>query len=185
MKVFFGVIGGVILLAVFTAFLYYEYRRAFDPGPEAIEYGKRGAAQIIDGDTLDLKGVPIRLAGIDACELDQVAKMGAESWPCGTLAKERLADLTAGADVRCIWSELDQYDRALAICDIYGTALVLNEILVQEGLAIAYRGSGVGAVLDPSYEAIEAQAKQNRRGLWKTEFEVPSERRRKTSPQRP
>lgn len=185
MKVFFGMVGGVILLAVFAAFLHYEYRRAFDPGPEAIEYGKRGTAQIFDGDTLDLEGVRIRLAGIDACELDQVAKLVTETWPCGTLAKARLVELTAGADIRCIWSELDLYDRALAICDIYGTDLVLNKIMVQEGLAVGYRGSGEGTVSNPSYEEIEALAKQNRRGLWKTEFEVPSEHRRKRSPQRP
>ena len=182
MKVFFGVVGCVVLLAVIAAILHDEFRRRFDPGPEAIDYGKRGAAQIIDGDTIDLEGVRIRLAGIDACELDQVAKIGTETWPCGTLAKARLVELAAGADVRCIWSELDLYGRALAICDIYGTNLVLNEVMLQEGLAVAYRGSEEGYVLDPSYEAIEVKAKQTQMGLWKTDFELPSEHRRKKSP---
>lgn len=182
MKVFFAVVGGVGVLAIIFAFLHNEYRQRFDPAPQLIEYGKRGMASVIDGDTIDLEGVRIRLVGIDACEHNQFAKMGSEIWPCGKLAKARLVDLTAGADVRCIWSERDRYDRALAICDIYGTNLVLNEILLKEGLAVAHRGSGEEAPLDPIYEDIEAQAKHDRKGLWKTDFELPAEHRHNKSP---
>jgi endonuclease YncB( thermonuclease family) len=47
----------------------------------------------VDGDTLKLNGIPIRLAGIGAPKLQQVCPDG---WPAGRLAATALQALMAG-----------------------------------------------------------------------------------------
>jgi endonuclease YncB( thermonuclease family) len=50
-----------------------------------------GIPRIVDGDTVEIGQVKIRLAGIDAPETDQVCldSMG-ERWACGTTARDEL-----------------------------------------------------------------------------------------------
>jgi endonuclease YncB( thermonuclease family) len=42
-----------------------------------------GKPRIIDGDTLDVGGKPIRLHGIDAPEAKQTCTAGGKTWHCG------------------------------------------------------------------------------------------------------
>jgi len=53
----------------------------FLPEPEPVEVS--GIARVIDGDSLRVSGVEIRLLGIDAPESGQSCMRGGASWPCG------------------------------------------------------------------------------------------------------
>ena len=61
-----------------------------------------GPAQAIDGDTLSLTGMHVRLFGIDAVELDQTCEREGRSWACGRDAQDRLAQLVAGQDRKSV-----------------------------------------------------------------------------------
>ena len=62
-----------------------------------------GPARVIDGDTLSIGDVRIRLEGIDAPEAGQTCKSrSGVSWPCGSAATAALERLIAGWPVRCV-----------------------------------------------------------------------------------
>ena len=75
-----------------------------------------GPAQVIDGDSIRIADIEIRLHGIDAPEAKQMCKVKGKDWRCGHAATETLSFLLIGAPIRCTWTERDQYDRALATC---------------------------------------------------------------------
>ncbi len=55
-----------------------------------------------DGGTIDLADVTYRLDGIDAPALDQICiDDHADTWACGVDARDRLASLIGGHEVRC------------------------------------------------------------------------------------
>ena len=59
-------------------------------------------ATVIDGDTLIISEVGIRLAGIDAPELGQRCRAPTNiEWPCGLDAKRILASKVGGKPVSC------------------------------------------------------------------------------------
>ena len=89
-----------------------EHPRALIPNLDA----DRGAGQIaiagrgraIDGDTLVVGGVRVRLEGIDAPEAAQTCGgAGSSSWACGTAALDALEQLVAGQHVSCAGSGYD------------------------------------------------------------------------------
>lgn len=115
----------------------------------------RGAARVIDGDTLDVAGVQIRLFGVDAPELDQPCG----DWPCGRWARDELARLIGGRQVTCAEGAQDRYGRLLARCDAGRGDLGLA--MVQRGAAFAYRRYA------NDYVGAERQARAAERGLWR------------------
>lgn len=149
-------------------------------GESGLQSARIGPARIVDGDSLELGDLRVRLVGIDACELDQKAILDASSWPCGRIARQRLEALTRDKDVYCAWERRDPYGRVLAICHIEGSDIVLNDLMVSEGLAVAYRRRnqfGQLIITDPHFEALEDQARSKKAGLWAGEFEMPSDYR--------
>ena len=60
-----------------------------------------GAARVIDGDTLDVGGVRIRLHGIDAPESEQSCRAGGRRWSCGREATRALAGRIGKRTVGC------------------------------------------------------------------------------------
>jgi endonuclease YncB( thermonuclease family) len=57
-----------------------------------------GRASVVDGDTLEIQGVRVRLWGIDAVESSQAClDAGGKPWPCGRRAAFALADFLGGA----------------------------------------------------------------------------------------
>ncbi|WP_231128962.1 thermonuclease family protein [Gallibacterium anatis] len=112
---------------------------------------------ISDGDTFTCllannKTIKVRLAQVDAPEKKQ---------PYGDRSRQLLSQLIFKKQVRLSSSEYDQYHRVLAeVFDSQGRNI--NLIMVQQGLAWAYRQY----MHDKQYLAAEAQARQQRRGLW-------------------
>jgi endonuclease YncB( thermonuclease family) len=110
-----------------------------------------------DGDSItitsDGKTENIRLLHIDAPEYDQ---------SYGYQAKEYVRIFVQGKKVKIKhWNKRDPYGRLLAIV-ILEDGTVLNELLVQEGMAWWYKFFSK----DKKYEKLESAARKVRRGLW-------------------
>ena len=76
-----------------------------------------GTARIVDGDTIWIGDVKIRLHGIDAPESRQECTgRDGESHRCGEAATEALRALTGSQPVRCEGGTYDRYKRLIASC---------------------------------------------------------------------
>ena len=117
---------------------------------------------VSDGDSLRLADRRIRLVGIDAPELAQTCldRTGA-NWPCGAVARDRLAALVASDVVTCHPEGEDVYHRILARCTASG-----RDIGAEQGKA------GM-RVSDGGYSPEEAAARAAGRGVWQGRFEMP------------
>lgn len=86
----------------------------------------RGRAWVIDGDTIDINGRRIRLAGIDAPEMDH---------PYGKNAKWTLVNLCKGQDIRAVYDGDLSHDRTVATCYL-PDGRDLSAEMVKAGMAI-------------------------------------------------
>jgi endonuclease YncB( thermonuclease family) len=117
-----------------------------------------GAAVAVDGDTLALAGVRVRLAALDAFERDQ---------PLGPEARALLGRLTAGRETRCVVAGRDRWGRLVARC--FAAGRDLGAALVAAGLALAWPRWG------PDYIDHQARAMRARAGAWAGAFLTPWE----------
>jgi len=118
-----------------------------------------GLARVVDGDTLVIGEVRIRLEGIDAPETGQTcASRWFGTWKCGEAATRHLAQLVEGREVRCDNRGADKYGRMLAIC--YLGQIDLNAEMVRQGLAWAF------VRYSRTYVAVEGEARARRVGIW-------------------
>lgn len=142
------------------------------PSPLAdMEPGERGrVSSIIDGDALVLDtGQSVRLVSIEAPVLYPRKR---PPDPHAAESARILEDLTLGRQVQLYYPGLtrDRYDRALAHVltrDGAGPALWLNEEMVRRGAAWV-RLYPDTAARGQDLLAIEADARNDRRGLWAT-----------------
>src|SRR5262249_44876358 len=129
-----------------------------------------------DGHTVRLNGAIFRLDGIDTPEIDQTClDEGAIVWACGVEARDRLTAHINSRPVRCEDSGADPVypKRRSGICTIEGEPETLNEWLVREGWAIKFEPSAKGR-----FAKEEADARENRRGIWRGCFAEPRDFRR-------
>ena len=120
-----------------------------------------GEAQVEDGDTLKLGVVPVRIHGIDAAEDGQRCELPSGGrWSCDDAARDRLAGLVEGREIRCEVQTVDAYGRLVSICHGAGDADV-GETLVAEGLAWAFTEYA------DDYAALEHEARAAGLGLWR------------------
>ena len=131
----------------------------------AAEQTASGRASVVDGDTLELHGLRVRLEAIDAPEVRQRCQYNGHEWPCGRRAAFALADMIGARPVSCRWREHDRYRRAIARCEVGG--IDLGGWMVVRGWALAYRRYGL------RYVGQEQRARAARRGLWAGWFVPP------------
>ncbi|MGP3695736.1 thermonuclease family protein [Rhodobacter sp. NSM] len=131
-----------------------------------------GRVRVIDGDTLEIEGVRVRLFGIDAPERGQTCGERDRVWPCGDWATERLELLLDGAAVRCEGDERDRYGRLVATCEVEGEDVGAH--MVRAGAALAYRRYSA------RYASEEARAESARLGVWSGPMKRPEEYRHAT-----
>ena len=126
-----------------------------------------GPPRVVDGNTLEIGAQRVRLFGIGAPALDQLCQHGGQDYQCGRVARAALWDLVGGLDVSCepAGASTARDDAMMATCRAGG--IDLNEAMVRSGWALADRAA------TDRYAALEAQAKQARRGLWRGKFEPP------------
>ena len=126
---------------------------------------------VIDGDTIILNNIKVRLKGIDAPELKQTCQKANKHYlDCGIYAKIKLLSLVKGNKVFCSKSGVDKYKRQLSFC--YSGGKNLNLELIKDGYAYSYRHQNL--VLN-FYELL---ARQDNKGLWSLAFQKPWEWRR-------
>ncbi len=133
-----------------------------------------GRATVLAGDIIRISGTTIRLAGIEAPELNQKC-MGPnrKPWPCGDAARSAAERIVKAKTVRCDLSGTDDAGRSLGSCLTVNTGTSQNvaEELVRAGAVFAAGG------LFSSLSGIEADARAKKLGLWKGEAERPADYR--------
>jgi len=132
--------------------------------------------RVVDGDTLVLDNkLRIRLQGMDAPETKQqcidIINGDKEYFECGKVATMRLAQIIGQNKVECTNEGRDKYKRQLSYC--YVNVENINRRMVREGYAISYRQ------YDSTFALDELVAKIKKDGLWNSEFENPSDWRKK------
>ncbi|WP_354172740.1 MULTISPECIES: thermonuclease family protein [unclassified Bradyrhizobium] len=126
-----------------------------------------GHASVIDGDTLEMHGVRIRLWGIDAPESSQLCR-GEDSlqYRCGAQAANDLDVFIARRPVNCVPVSLDPYGRTVATCSVAGRDL--GEWLVRSGFALDWPQYSKGR-----YREAQREAERTGQGLWKGSYVEP------------
>lgn len=112
----------------------------------------RGRCWVIDGDTIVIDKVHIRLAGIDAPELDQ---------PYGQMAKRALMALCKGQVITAVADGSLSHDRTVAVCRLED-GRDLSAEMVRAGLALDWKKHSGG-----QYRHLEAEGL--RRKLWRVD----------------
>lgn len=146
------------------------------------------AEDVIDGDTIRMGDVSLRLWGIDAPERDQLCRNASgEAFECGPAARQHLADLIAGKLVWCgpplgedgrrlspadspVPSET--YGRPIVMCHVRGSGAEIDiaKAMAREGYAHHYEDAfGAEAI----YQDDVGEALRTRAGLHAGEFLPP------------
>ena len=120
---------------------------------------------VIDGDSLLLQNVRVRLHGIDALEDEQFCRLRDQDVPCGQVAHNALIGFVAATEVRCERRGIDGYGRNVSQC--FAGGFDLAAAMVRTGLALADRR------YSQHYIGEEESAKSLRRGMWGGSFVEP------------
>lgn len=126
------------------------------------------AFRVIEGDTVALGSLKIRLVGIDAPEMAQQCN-GADGalWECAAEAEDRIRDLLRNAEqVECFSNDRDNYGHYIASCQADGQDVGAQ--LVAEGLAWPDQEQGY---YRPEMEAARAESL----GVWQADTPTPWE----------
>ena len=130
-----------------------------------------GPARVIDGDTIVIGRVTVRLFGIDAPEIGQSCVDGrGRPYDAGDFAKNWLVLFLAGTQMSCARIDTDRYGRVVAACRIEETDI--GETMVRAGMAFAYRR------YSDRYVPAEDAARSAAAGLWAGTCHSPEEWRR-------
>jgi endonuclease YncB( thermonuclease family) len=132
-----------------------------------------GRAVVIDGDTLAMATVRLRIQGIDAPELSQRCERGGRLYACGERARQAMSRILGRGVAACVQLATDRYRRRVVRCHNAAGKDIGGE-LVRQGWAIAPRGYST------AYVAAEAEARAARRGLWAGRFLAPADWRART-----
>jgi endonuclease YncB( thermonuclease family) len=129
-----------------------------------------GSATVVDGDTIKLGPLSIRIHGIDAPEQGQTCeKRNGRPWDCGSAATAAMADMVEGKALECEPLDTDAYGRIIARC-LAGDSNLGGE-MVALGLAWAYRE------YSEDYAEVETAARNQRLGVWEGTAQAPWEYR--------
>ena len=143
-----------------------------------------GKARVVDGDTIKINEISIRLYGIDAPEKNQICMgLSGESYNCGLSSTRFLKTLIDNSTrVECSYKNLDRYGRIIGKCISHTKIENSNETvpfdinyqMVRNGRAVEYKRYSKG-----EYSEAEELAKKEKKGIWKGKFDRPEKWRRK------
>ena len=139
----------------------------------------------IDGETLFLRGVEVKLFGMDAMEPDQTCQdADGLDYPCGRRATQALQILLRSGPVVCFPMYAVNAQRVLAVCELAGDSPMtpespgdfmtdhrpnnLSRLMVAQGHALAV---GMGARF---FSADQDSAQRKGLGIWQGPFQPPS-----------
>ncbi|WPX96887.1 thermonuclease family protein [Candidatus Bandiella euplotis] len=135
-------------------------------------------SRVVDGDTIVLNNEKIRLKGIDAPESKQWCWYIGDhkekiSYKCGVESAKYLSKLIEGGErIECTNEGKDLYGRTLSYC--YVGITNINRDMVYKGWAVGYG----------EFKVEELIAMYNKAGIWRGDFEMPSEWRKKRKKRR-
>jgi endonuclease YncB( thermonuclease family) len=141
-----------------------------EPHPSEAISPLAGIARVVDGDTINIRGVAIRLDGIDAPESKQTCELNGQSYACGAQATEALITLLGAHPVECTETGTDRNHRIIAKCRVGSTEV--NTWMVEHGWAVAYRRYSM------AYVEAEERARAAKVGIWAGTFTMPEEWRK-------
>ena len=138
---------------------------------EVPPFGPGAKIVSVDGDTIRAaNGAEYRLFGIDSPELAQTCtEANGKTWLCGRAAKAKLTTLMKGGNVNCESRATDRFGRIVAVCSAWGVP-DLGEAMVRDGYAI-----DLGGEAGKPYRNAEAEAQTAKRGIWRGNFQRPSD----------
>lgn len=143
---------------------------AVEPSPVPAEGDNsrlEGLGRVIDGDTLDVGSVRVRLHGIDAFEGAQMCDRPSGPWACGAAATRSMRARAEGRRLVCRVLDTDRYGRKISRCEQNGVDI--GGALVAEGLALAYRR------YSQDYVVAETAARARGVGAWNGSFDRPEQ----------
>jgi endonuclease YncB( thermonuclease family) len=147
----FGAIGGAALVLIaLPADLFGRV-----PTPSGVVTADAQHVAVVDGDTLRLREMVIRLQGISAPGRGIICGDGSD---CGAAAAEALASMVRDRTVSCTLGGRDPSGFPQALCEAGGVQL--NRALVSAGFAHARTDT-------VAFNAEETAARDNHRGLWR------------------
>ncbi len=125
-----------------------------------------GQATVIDADTIEIHGQPVRLWGIDAPEGGQLCQLQGKSWRCGQFCANALDEHIGQQTVTCTGRGRDRYKRLVAVCSVGNEDIAVW--LVREGCALDFLRYSKGA-----YAVEQGGAAAGKRGMWQGPVEAP------------
>ncbi|QHO72336.1 nuclease [Bradyrhizobium sp. CCBAU 051011] len=126
-----------------------------------------GQAVVTDGDTIEIRGIKIRLWGIDAVESKQLCWDAASNVrQCGRIAANAVAEMIGRRVVSCLPVSLDRDRRIVGRCSVNGHDL--SEVIVRYGYAIDYVRYSNGA-----YAQSQELARSTKSGNWQYAWQYP------------
>ena len=142
----------------------------------------QGNAKVIDGDTIKINKIKIRLFGIDAPEKKQICKrpylsLGFfslnEDYLCGEFTTVKLKEFIENRlIIECkVNDKKDFFGRHVGVC--YKDSININQWLVENGYAVAF------IKYSKDYVKFQEIAKKNKAGIWSGKFLMPWEWRKK------
>ena len=134
-----------------------------------------GAAYAVDGDTIRVGSVRLRLFGVDAPESTQTCRDAQRRpYACGEAATAALRYMLArDPNVTCAPRDTDRYGRTVAVCR--NGEGDLGARMVATGHALDYARYSHGAYRDQ-----QEAAKAERLGVWSGDFVPPEQYRRES-----
>ena len=163
-------------LILFSISIFFLFSTGINLEAKTREY-ITGVAKVVDGDSIKIKGLSIRLFGIDAPEKRQVCFKKGNPYNCGVISSKILKDYIKTKLITCAYSKKDRYGRILGTCHFYNDlsgSFSLNRYMVFTGNAVAYKR------YSKEYLEDEEWAKKNNLGIWSGKFMRPEEWRRKS-----
>jgi len=134
-----------------------------------------GPVAAIDGDTVDVGGIRVRLFGIDAPEIGQTCSRDDGPWNCGVWARGEIRRAYQGRHATCEAVTIDKYQRVVARCRVDGSDI--SAALVAKGAAEAYRRYAL------DYVDAENRAALAGLGIWQGPMQHPADYRAAPAPQ--
>jgi micrococcal nuclease len=130
--------------------------------------------RVIDGDTFVITpNVRVRLIGINAPEMDKNGKPEPYAVKAKSTASQKLTNATK-IRLETDGSKYDKYNRRLALVYVKSgnKEILLNEYLIEQGLATFESQYYYSEKMKTKFKAAERKAKMNRKNLWKNDSNV-------------
>ena len=136
-----------------------------------------GGAQVENAGLIEIRDVSVHLYGVDAPLEEQRCLLNGLDYACGLLARAHLMELIAGQNQVCRTERNKDDGNIYGLCgqagpggrDMADGATSLNEMMIEDGWAVAARGA------PRDYVRLEAAARGNKRGMWAGQFVRPAE----------